>query len=203
MRILRTAILLPLASLLLARGAAAQEAVAVPPGPPLGGFTAMKVSITPVQTWNPDSAGWSRSVVWATTRLALDSALQAELEDRGLAKKWAYASDMVRTARRNPTYAGDPYSLGVARLRTAELKVGMAIPQLMADNLRPFTALNDTRYALIPVSLRVEGEGVILRIVLVDTRSRTLTWAGELVSPGGARMVPELATRIANLIIEP
>jgi hypothetical protein len=110
---------------------------------------------------------------------------------------------MVRTARRNPTYASDPYALGVARLRTAELKVGMAIPQLMADNLRPFTALNDTRYALIPVDLRAQGDGVVLRIVLVDTRSRTLTWGGELVAPGGAKMVEELAARIANLVIEP
>jgi hypothetical protein len=195
-----------LAALMLAtlsRPSVAQEQPAAPAGPPLAGFTAMKVSITPAQLWHADTAGWSRTVDWARTRLALDSAVQAVLEERGLARKWAYASDMVRTARRNPTYAGDPYALGVARLRTAELKVGMALPQLRADNLRPFTALNDTRYALIPVDLRAQGEGVVLRIVLVDTRSRTLTWGGELVAPGGAKMVEELAARIANLVIEP
>lgn len=187
----------------LPRLVAAQEQPAAPAGPPLAGFTAMKVSITPAQLWQADTAGWSRSVEWPKVRLALDSAVQAVLEERGLARKWAYASDLVRTARRNPTYASDPYALGVARLRTAELKVGMEIPQLMADNLRPFTALTDSRYALIPVALRAEGEGVVLRIVLVDTRQRTLTWAGELVAPGGASMVSELATRIANLVIEP
>jgi hypothetical protein len=202
-RLLRALPALALLLLVLARPLVAQEQPAAPATPPLAGFTAMKVSITPMQLWHADTAGWSRSVEWPKVRVALDSAVQAVLEERGLAAKWTYASDMVRTARRNPTYAGDPYALGVARLRTAELKVGMAIPQLMADNLRPFTALNDTRYALIPVDLRAQGDGVVLRIVLVDTRSRTLTWGGELVAPGGAKMVEELAARIANLVIEP
>ena len=172
-------------------------------GPPLAPFTAMRVSVTPVQSWRADSVGWSRTVVWASTRLAIDSTLQAILEERGLGRKWAYASDMVRTAKRNPTYASDPYSLGIARLRSMEMKVGNAIPQALADNLRPFTALGDSRYALIPFELRAQGEGVVLRLVLVDTRSRTLVWAGDLASAGGAQMVAELAARVANLIIEP
>lgn len=186
-----------------ARPTVAQEQTAVVSGPPLAPFTAVRVSITPVQSWRPDSIGWSREVTWATTRLAIDSTLQAILEERGLGRKWAYASDMVRTAKRNPTYASDPYALGVARLRNMEMKAGNAIPQALADNLRPFTALGDTRYALIPFELRAKGDGVVLRVVLVDTRSRTLVWAGDLASVGGAQMVSELAARIANLIIDP
>jgi len=182
---------------------AAQEKPVVPAGPPLAPFTAMKVSIFPAQLWRADSVGWSRNVTWATTRLALDSAVQAILEERGLGKKWAYASDMVRLAKRNPTYANDPYSLGVVRLRNVELKVGDAIPPLLGDNLRPFTAIGDTRYALIPVEVRAQGDGVVLRLVVADTRTRTLVWGGDLASPGEPRLVEELATRIANLIIEP
>lgn len=173
------------------------------PGLPLAPFTALRVTVAPVQSWHADSAGWSRAVSWATTRLAIDSTLQAILEERGLGRKWAYASDMVRIAKRNPTYATDPYSLGVARLRTMEMKVGAAIPQVLADNLRPFTALGDTRYALIPFDLRAQGEQVVLRLVLVDTRARSLVWAGDLLAPGGARMVEEIATRVANLVVEP
>lgn len=187
----------------LAGPAAGQESPAVPAGPPLAGFTAMKVSIAPVQLWKADTVGWSRDVNWAQTRLAIDSTIQALLEERGLGRKWAYAADMVRSARRNPTYASDPYALGAARLRSGELKAGAAIPQMMADNLRPFTAIGDTRYALIPVELRAQGTDVVLRLVLVDTRSRSLTWAGDLLAPGGARMVDEVATRVANLIIDP
>lgn len=175
----------------------------MPAGPPLAPFTSLRVSLTPVQSWHADSTGWSRDVNWATTRLAIDSTLQAILEDRGLGKKWVYASDMVRTAKRNPTYATDPYALGIARLRTMEMKSGNPIPQVLADNLRPYTALGDSRYALIPFELRAKGDGVVLRMVLVDTRSRSLVWAGDLAAPGGAQMVSELATRVANLIIEP
>lgn len=200
----RAALLLALAVLGAALPARAQQAPPVVASPPLASFTAMRVSITPVQLWRADSAGWSREVAWATTRLAIDSTLQAVLEERGLGRKWAYASDMVRTARRNPTYAGDPYALGVGRLRApAELKQGLALPQAMADNLRPFTALGDTRYALVPVELKAAGDGVVLRLVLADTRSRTVVWAGDLLSAGGARMVETLATKVADLIIEP
>ena len=187
----------------LAGPMAAQEAPVVPAGPPLAPFTAMKVSIAPMQLWKADTVGWSREVAWPQVRLAIDSTLQAVLEERGLGRKWNYASDMVRSARRNPTYASDPYALGAARLRSGELKPGTAIPPMMADNLRPFTAIGDTRYALIPVELRAQGTEVVLRLVLVDTRSRTLVWAGDLVAPGGARLVDEVATRVANLIIEP
>ena len=199
----RSASIIALLVMNLAAPLAAQEKPVVPAGPPLSTFTAMKVSIFPAQLWHADSVGWSRSVNWATVRLALDSTVQAILEERGLGKKWAYASDMVRLAKRNPTYISDPYSLGVARLRAVELKVGDAIPQLLGDNLRPFTAIGDTRYALIPVEVRAQGDGVVLRLVLADTRTRTILWGGELGSPGGPRFAAELATRIANLIIEP
>lgn len=185
-----------------ARVAVAQDA-APPAGPPLSPFTSLRVSLTPVQSWHADSAGWSREVRWATARLAIDSTLQAILEERGLGRKWVYAADMVRTAKRNPTYATDPYALGIARLRTMEMKAGNPIPQVLADNLRPYTALGDSRYALIPFELRAQGDGVVLRVVLVDTRSRSLIWAGDLAAPGGVQMVTEVATRLANLIIEP
>jgi hypothetical protein len=181
----------------------AQETQPVVAGPPLAPFAAMRVAIVPAQVWHADSTGWSRDVVWATTRLALDSAVAAVLQERGLGRKWAYAGDVVRTAKRNPTYASDPYALGVLRLRGAELKSGSILPQLLADNLRTVTALGDTRYALIPVELRAQGEGVVLRLVMADTRTRTLVWAGDLAAPGGADLIAGLAKRVADLIIEP
>lgn len=201
---LRPAGLALAAILMLLPGAArAQEKPPVVAGPPLAPFTAMRVAIVPVQLWHADSTGWSRDVVWASTRLAIDSAVAAVLQERGLGRKWAYGPDVARMAKRNPTYASDPYALGVLRLRTVELKTGMEIPQLLADNLRTVTALGDTRFALIPVELRVQGEGVVLRLVMADTRTRTLVWAGDLLGPGGAGMVAGLATRVADLIIEP
>ena len=189
---------------LLAAPVAAQEKPTAPVGPPLAPFAAMRVALMPAQAFKADSAGgWSKDVNWATMRLALDSAITAELLDRGLGRKWAYAADVARTAKRNPTYASDPYALGVGRLRGVELKGGTELPALLADNLRTLTALGDTRYALIPVELAARADGVVLRLVLADTRTRSLVWAGDLLSPAGDAMLAGLATRVANLILEP
>jgi hypothetical protein len=77
------------------------------------------------------------------------------------------------------------------------------IPGLLADNLRSVTMLGDTRFALIPVELRAEGDAVVLRLVMADTRVRNIIWIGDLRSPGGKGMVEALATRVADLVIEP
>ncbi len=195
---------LPLAALLFPASLLAQDPkTAVPAGPPLAPFASMRVAIVPIQLWRPDSIGWSREINWGRTRLAVDSALQAVLEERGMGRKWAYASDAVRSARRNPTYASDPYSLGVGRWRNTPPEGGEVLPGALADNLRSVTALGDARFALIPVELRAQGDAVVLRLILADTRTRQIVWAGDLLSPAGAKMLEELATRVANLIIEP
>ncbi len=185
-----------------AHRAGAQEAP-VRPAPPLAGFTAMRVAVFPVQLWRADTSQWSRAVDWAATRTALDSSITEVLRERGMGRRWAYSSDVVRSARRNPTYTTDPYALGVARWRNAPPKGGDALPPIVADNMRPFTALGDARYALIPVELRADGAHVILRLVMADTRGRRVVWAGDLLAPGGDGLVETLATLVANLVIEP
>jgi len=194
-----------LLALSLALPARAQQAATKepPPGPPLAPFTAMRVVIAPVQLWRADTVGWSRTVAWATTRTELDSAVQAVLVERGMARKWAYAADVIRAARRNPMYTSDPLALGVGRWRNTPPQAGEELPGVLADNLRSVTALGDARHVLIPVELRAAGDAVVLRLVMVDTRTRTVIWAGDLLSPAGARMIEELATRVANLIVEP
>lgn len=182
-------------------------AAAVRPAPLLADFAAMRVAIFPVQLWRADTSGWSRGVDWASARLALDSAITAVLQERGLGQRWAYSGDVVRSAKRNPNYTTDPFALGVGRWRTVVPKAKDPLPQIVADNLRPFTALGDARYALIPVELRAEGGDVVLRLVMADTRGRAVVWAGDLLVSGGAALPGTLATRIAtlvaNLVIEP
>jgi len=53
------------------------------------------------------------------------------------------------------------------------------------------------------LELRVEGEVTLVRLVLVDTRARTVLFAGDLVVPGGAGVATGLATRMADLFLEP
>lgn len=185
-----------------AKGAPSKGTSAVV-GPPLAAFTEERLAVVPIQGWRPDTAGWSRPVVWAQLRLAIDSAVTAELQDRGMGRRWAYATDVVRIARRNPTFQGDPYALGAGRWRSTLPEIGSPIPAPLADNLRFLTALGDTRQVLVPVELRVEGAVTQLRLVIVDTRARTVLFAGDLVVPGGATLASGLATRLVDLFLEP
>lgn len=183
------------------RGAAAKG----PPvgGPPLGAFVEERVAVTPIQSWRADTAGESSSLAWSQLRLALDSAVTAELQDRGMGRRWAAPLDVVRLARRNPTFQSDPYALGIGRWRAMLPETGASIPSPLADNLRFLTALGDTRHVLVPVELRVEGGVTRVRLVFADTRARTVQWAGDLVLPGGASVAADLATRLADLFLEP
>lgn len=172
-------------------------------GPPLGAFAEERVAVVPIQNWRPDTTGWSRSIAWAQLRLAIDSAVTTELQDRGMGRRWSYPADVVRIARRNPTFQGDAYALGVGRWRAMLPEIGSPIPSPLADNLRFLTALGDMRQVLVPVELRVDGEVTSVRLVLVDTRARTVLFAGDLIVPGGASVAPGLATRLADLFLEP
>jgi hypothetical protein len=164
---------------------------------------ALALAIVPVQLFRADTAGWSRGVNWGSLRVTLDSLIGEELRARGLGSRWAYARDVVRSARRNPTYATDPYALGVGRWRSTPPKAEEAVPPVVADNLRPLTALGDTRYALIPVELRGQGSDAVLRLVLADTRARSVVWAGDLLITGSADLAGDIARRVADLVMEP
>ena len=181
----------------------APAAAAVPVAPPLASFAAMRVAVVPAQLWQADTIGWSKDATWSRLRPQLDSAITQALRDGGLGTKWAYAPDVVRSARRNPMYASDPSILGVGRWRGLLPKPGDDVAPLVADNLRSISALGDTRHALIPVELRGVGEFVQLRVVLVDTRTRGVVWAADLRAPAGPTMLTALAGQLAALIIEP
>lgn len=137
-------------------------------------------------------------------RPQLDSALTTALRDRGMGDRWSYAEDVVRSAQRNRLYSRDPTAIGVGRWRAGLPKSGETLSPLVADNLRSVTALGgDMRHVLIPVELRGEGDVGILRIVLADTRTRTVMWAADISAPAGPTMLHTLGERLADLIIEP
>lgn len=180
----------------------AQDAAPVAQAP-LASFAAMRVAVVPVQLWSADTVGWSREAQWSALRPQLDSAIAQALRDGGLGAKWAYAGDVVRAARRNAPYSKDPSTIGVGRWRTELPKAGEQLTALVADNLRAISALGDTRHALIPVELRGEGDAVRLRLVLADTRTRSVVWAADLRTTAGPAMLQTLAQQLAALIIEP
>ena len=154
--------------------------------------------------------GWAAQIPRSRELLrALDSAIAGELAQRGLEKQWVYPPDLVRTARSNPTYAVDPYSLATDPLRNPAVGPGAKIGDPLATQLRTMIALHDSRAVLLPVELRFDrdksGQGLaVLRAVLVDGRIGDVRWAGEVSSdpaPSFSRaLLPSLAAHFADLV---
>lgn len=174
-------------------------------GRPLAPFAAERAAVTPVQFWRADSAGWSVTADGAKLRAEVDSAIAVAFRERGMGSRWAFAGDVVRSARRNPTLRSDPTSLGAGRWRNAAPELNEQMPPLLADNLRVVSALGDTRYAFIPVELRGVNDTATLRVVLVDTRRRAVVWFADL-AVGASRpneVAEGLAELLADLVVDP
>jgi hypothetical protein len=176
---------------------------AAPSERPLAMFAAQRMAVTPVQFWRADTAGWSAEADGQALRAQVDSAIAQEFRARGMGTRWAYAGDVMRSARRNPTLRADPASLGAGRWRSQVPASGEALPPLVADNLRTVSALGDTRYALIPVELRGQGGDVVLRLVIADTRLRTVVWTADVVAVGAREAATNIATYVADLFVDP
>lgn len=186
-----------------AAAAGAQDAA------PLSPFAAQTISVLPVQFLHADSTSPVQPARWATVRKELDDSIGVTLAERGLGKKWAYAADLERMARRNAGYVSDPSTLGAGGLRNRALKIGEPAPPIVISNLRSLIALGDSRYALVPVELGFGGAGadarVVLRLVVLDGRVGQVVWYTDLAAPGngkfGSAEIGDLAQRVADLVI--
>jgi hypothetical protein len=178
---------------------------------PLASLAGQRVVLAPVHRLREgDPMGWAAQIPRSRELLrALDSAIAGELAQRGLEKQWVYPPDLVRTARSNPTYAVDPYSLATDPLRNPSVGPGAKIGDPLATQLRTMIALHDARFAVLPVELRFDrdksGQGLaVLRAVLVDGRIGDVRWAGEVSSdpaPSFSRaLLPSLAAHFADLV---
>ena len=203
---LRTALVAWLALAAPAIGAA--QGAAAGPGEPLGGYVSTKVSVMPAQFLRGDSAAPVKPAEWAKLRLELDDSLGTAIAERGVGKKWAYATDIARMAKRNAAYTSDPYALGAGSLRVRPLQPGEQASAGIVNNLRSLIALGDSRFALIPVELSFARKGAqvvpTLRLVLLDGRSGQVAWFGDVAGRPGtgfaAAEIGALAQRVADLV---
>ncbi len=178
-------------------------------GEPLAPFAGQKVSVMPVQFLRIDTTAPVKAQDWASVRRELNDSIGVAIAERGIGKKWAYAADIERMAKRNAVYVSDPNSLGAGGLRNRALKAGEPAPPVLISNLRPMIALGDSRWALIPVELGFAGAGAekhpVLRLVLLDGRVGQVTWYADLpgvASPTfGSADIGALAQRIADLVV--
>ena len=162
----------------------------------------------PVQTLRGTVSVWSEKLRDQRAFLvSVDDEIAFAVRDRGLRAKWAFPSDLARVAKRNPTYATDPYAIAVDAIAAVEKDADKLLAEPLAGQLRALAALSGARYALVPVELRLtpddEGGRATLRLVVIDTRLARLTWkgdvSGDVVRDFSPTVAAGLAGRVADL----
>jgi hypothetical protein len=159
-----------------------------------------------------DALGWAAKAGDRRLFLAsVDSALETAVRDRGLST-WALASELARTARRNPLYATNPSDVRAAdAVRFLERQRDSEIPEPVASQLRTLIGFHDARYALVPVEIRFEpgsaaGSGrAVLRVAVLDVRGSRLVFIGDIVGADAPDFSPsvgaDLARRFTDLVV--
>ena len=180
------------------------------PSAPLAPYAAVKVAVVPVQFYRADSSG-SVTPPALAMRAAFDSLLSEAMDEHGLKGTWATPADVIRSAKRNPTYLSDARNLGAFPVRHGINNKDAQIPDPLASNLRRVVALHDARYLLMPVELHVDAtkNGVQLGVLLllVDARLNSPIWQADLIGESAAAYSPallqKLTTRVAELVVAP
>lgn len=178
---------------------------------PLNSFAATRLIVLPTQRAN-DAIGWGAKageprVVFAT----FDSSLESAVRGKGLTA-WVMASDLARTARRNPMYATNPADIRAGdAVRFLERQRDENIPEPVAGQLRALAGFHDARYALIPVEVRFEAGSApstgraVVRMAVLDVRGSRLVFIGDITGADAADYTPALvaalARRFADLVV--
>ncbi|HEX6047636.1 MAG TPA: hypothetical protein VFZ21_00145 [Gemmatimonadaceae bacterium] len=196
------------------RGTAPPQAAAPqsPANGPLAPLVSQPLIVLPVQTLRGAVPAWSEELRDARAYLAtLDDEIAFAIRERGLRAKWAFPPDLARAAKRNPTYASDPYAIAIEALAPVEKDTDRLIGEPLAGQLRALAAISGARYAFVPVELRLTPDSVggvaSLRVMVVDTRLARLTWKGDVAGEHARTFSPAIAAglagRVADLFLTP
>ena len=180
---------------------------------PLAGLVGTHVVVLPTHYLRPDSIGGAaRATRPKETLAALDSAIERALSARGFSANWAFPAALARSARRNAGYVADPYALAGERLRPLAHTIDNSLHEPLASQIRGIVAMNDARFAIFPVELRFESAATgtvrpVLRVALLDGRTSTVRWAGDIRGAAAAElntaMLESLASSFADLVAAP
>jgi hypothetical protein len=172
-----------------------------------------EILVLPVQYLSGnDTLGWQSQIPNRAAFLAaLDDQIEAAMNARGLGRAWTFGREVERASKMNSILMTDARSLSAEWLR------GRVLPEAtvrdpLAQQVRGLVGLKGSRYALLPVELRLENRGngtgvAILRVVMIDSRMALIRWVGEVVSDPMKTLSPALtasvATHFADLVISP
>ena len=179
---------------------------------PLERMAGQQVLVLPVQYLAfHDSLGWQQSVPNRAAYLArLDTVIASTLTARGLGQAWTFGPEVARAARLNSIIMPDARALSAEWLR-GRLLPDQTVRDPLASQVRSLVGLKGSRYALLPVEMRFEGQGgtgvATLRLVMIDSRMAQVRWVGEIRSDPARAFSPALAAsvaaRFADLVAEP
>jgi hypothetical protein len=180
---------------------------------PLDRMAGQQIIVLPVQFLaGNDSLGWQQQIPNRAAFLAsLDDQIEAAMAARGLGRAWTFGRELERASKMNSILMTDARSLSAEWLR------GRVLPETsvrdpLASQVRGLVGLKGSRYALLPVELRLENRGngtgvAILRVVMIDSRMALIRWVGEVESDPMRTFSPALtasvATHFADLVIAP
>ena len=179
---------------------------------PLERMAGQQIVVFPVQYLaSTDTLGWQQQIPNRAAYLAaLDDQIEAAMTSRGI-KSWAFGREVERASKMNSILMTDARSLSAEWLR------GRTLPETtvrdpLAQQVRGLVALKGSRYALLPVEVRLQNRGpgtgvAILRVVMIDSRMALIKWVGEVESDPTRTFSPALAANVAahfaDLVLAP
>jgi hypothetical protein len=183
------------------------------------------VVFVPVQSVKPlPEGGWPGGTAGEEDALrAMDAELEYALGATRGAEDWALPADVIRRVDRNPMLRTDPSRMAYQGLLEKPDKRKQIYEPLHGE-LRSISALFDTRYVVLPISLFVEADPVgpdashadssaalngseptyraHLLLAMIDIRSSTIVWWGEIAGEAGDADSPALTASLAERVAE-
>lgn len=116
----------------------------------------------------------------------LDEEIADAMRKRGANNNWTFAPEITARADRNAGLAGDPRQLSVQAIRRNPAG-DTPLPEPLASQIRTLVSLTSARFALLPIETHIDyrnGERKgSLRLLMVDSRTARILWAGDIVAP--------------------
>ena len=179
---------------------------------PLERMAGQEILVLPVQYLSyGDALGWTEKIPNRAAFLSdLDNQIERAFTARGLDRAWTFGPEVERASKLNSILMTDARSLSAEWLR------GRVLPETtvrdpLASQVRGLVGLKGSRYALLPVELRLEDRNgmavAILRVVMIDSRMAMIRWVGEVASSPMRTISPALtasvASHFADLVVAP
>lgn len=148
----------------------------------------------------------------------MDEELADAFRKRGVRRSWMFAQEITEAAMRNGGLVQDPRELSAESVRRIQAS-DTPLPEPLGTQIRQLIALQDGRYALIPIEVDVDNRpgraAGVLKVILVDSRTARVVWVDSIEAPAPAdvpagdlltgfgfrRLSRALATRFADMVL--